>query len=583
MIVATAGHIDHGKTTLVKALTGVDTDRLPQEKARGISIDLGFAYWRAPAGEVVGFVDVPGHERFVHNMLAGVGAVDCVLLVVAADDGVMPQTREHLHIVDLLGVRRCFVVLTKADRVDAARLQQVGRDVQALLAGTVLEAAPLLLASAVSGAGMPAVKAALAEAAGHCRRESVSGRRLRYTVDRAFTVAGSGTVVTGTVIDGAVGAGDRLLLSPGGHEVRVRGIQKDGASAGRAQAGERCALNLAGIDLAHVHRGDCVLDAQLHAPTSRFDVQVRVLADEKHPLRHWTPVHVHLGTRAIAGRIALRRGEAIEAGATGFARILTDRPIAALHGDRFILRDQSARRTLAGGSVLDAFPSERRLPVAVRDLQLQAQALTSPHERLQALASCSAAGVDAAGFARNSNLDTEGLAAVLKRSGLVALGTGRQVMVVTRQRAEALAARRAPAAIDENPEHTRLWQLAQPALRHAGRAGLTVTLLAEATHAKEAVLLDMLHRRARLGETVRVRENRFYLRCTIDEFIEVARGAAAQAPDGRFTAARFRDDAGVGRTLAIQVLETLDRMGVTQRVADARMLRAAAAQPSPTH
>ena len=238
MIVATAGHIDHGKTTLVKALSGVNTDRLPEEKARGISIDLGFAYWRTPGDDLtIGFVDVPGHERFVRNMLAGVCGIDYVLLVVAADDGVMPQTVEHLHIVELLSVRRGIALITKIDRVAPQRLDEVVAGVRALLAPTGLAGIEVLPISANSGVGMDTLRATLAAAAKTLGRADQQGRGLRFAVDRVFSVAGSGTVVTGTVFNGMVVAGDRLMLSPAGTEVRVRGIQKDGKPATQAVAG----------------------------------------------------------------------------------------------------------------------------------------------------------------------------------------------------------------------------------------------------------------------------------------------------------------------------------------------------------
>jgi selenocysteine-specific elongation factor len=572
VIVATAGHIDHGKTTLVKALTGVDTDRLPQEKARGISIDLGFAYWKPSPQAVIGFVDVPGHERFVRNMLAGVCAIDYALLVVAADDGVMPQTREHLAIVDLLDIRQGIAVVTKCDRVDSARLEEVIAEVRALLAGTSLAGAQILPVSAANGEGMDELRQALAQAALGFHRGASQGRRLRYAVDRAFTVAGSGTVVTGTVFDGAVKTGDRVVLSPGGREVRVRGIQKDGRRAESAAAGERCALNLAGIELSQVQRGDWVVDPALHAPTARLDVELQVLAGEKNALAHWTPVHLHIGTRDVTARVSLRRGESVPPGGSGHARIVTDHPVVARHGDRFILRDQSAQRTIGGGVVLDAFPAPRRLAFEQRAKQLQAYSQADAAEALAALVSCMPSGVDAAQFARNYNLDAAELAATVERAELATVATGAQLTVVSREKAEALQRRRQAAPAPENPEHTRLWQLAEPVLLRAGRAGMTVPRLAEATRSKEAVLRDALHRRSASGDVVRVGEDRFYPRPVIGEFIAVAREVARSVPGGRFTAARFRDDAGVGRALAVQVLEALDRIGITRRVGDARVI-----------
>jgi len=226
VIIATAGHIDHGKTTLVKALTGVDTDRLPEEKKRGISIDLGFAYRKTDSGNVIGFVDVPGHERFVRNMLAGVCGIDYVMLIVAADDGVMPQTVEHLHIVDLLTIKHGIAVITKIDRVPAERVAEVAASVRTLLAPTALASIEVLPVSAISGDGIDKLRDMLANAAGEFGDREHAGRNLRYAIDRVFTIAGSGTVVTGTVFNGAVAVGDKLMLSPSGIEVRVRGIRK---------------------------------------------------------------------------------------------------------------------------------------------------------------------------------------------------------------------------------------------------------------------------------------------------------------------------------------------------------------------
>ena len=365
MIVGTAGHIDHGKTALVKALTGVDADRLPEEKARGITLDLGYAYVPAASGEVLGFVDVPGHERLVHNMVAGVTGIDFVLLVIAADDGPMPQTREHLQIVDLLGLRRGAVALTKIDVVDAARLEAVRRDVQDLLRGTTLEGAPVFPLSSRTGAGVEPLQRHLEQAAASGVHAASRGG-FRLAIDRCFTLKGAGVVVTGTVHAGSVKVGDELVLSPPGLRVRVRSLHAQDRPADLGQTGQRCALNLAGpgFEKALVRRGDWVVSAPLHVPVQRVDVQLRLLASEARPLAHWTPVHVHLGAADLTGRVALLESETLAAGAGALAQLVLDRAIGALAGDRFILRDQSAARTLGGGVVLDPFPPQRgrRLP-----------------------------------------------------------------------------------------------------------------------------------------------------------------------------------------------------------------------------
>jgi selenocysteine-specific elongation factor len=362
MIVATAGHIDHGKTLLVKALSGIDTDRLPEEKNRGISIDLGFAYLPTPDSGLLGFVDVPGHERFIRNMLAGVCGIDLALLVVAADDGVMPQTIEHLQILDLLNVSRAIAVINKIDRVSAPRVAEVADGIRLLLADTAVSEAPVLAVSALTGAGVAELRTRLFEQARVAAVRETRGRRFRYAIDRVFSVSGSGTVVTGTVFNGRVKLGDRLVISPDGLPVRVRGIQIHGKAAEQASAGSRCALNLTGdkLDKETIHRGDWVLDEAIHRPTNRLDASVKILAADKEPVAHWTPVHLHLGTAAVTARISVRRGESIAAGQSKIVQLILDRPIAALHGDRFILRDQSATRTIGGGIVIDPFAPANR-------------------------------------------------------------------------------------------------------------------------------------------------------------------------------------------------------------------------------
>ena len=306
MIIGTAGHIDHGKTALVRALTGVDTDRLKEEKARGITIDLGFAYLQAPNGEVLGFVDVPGHEKFVHNMLAGAGGIDFVLLVVAADDGVMPQTREHLAIVDLLGVARGVVAMTKVDLVTVERREAVRAEIARTLDGTGLAGCDIVAVSIVSGEGVEALRARLLTQAQTVEHGAANGR-FRLAVDRSFSLSGVGTVVTGTVLSGAVTVGDRVVVSPSGLSARVRSIHAQNRATERGQAGERCALNLAGDGIAKdlIHRGDVVLDPELHAPSDRIDARLRVLASERKPITQWTPVRLHHAAAEVGARVVL--------------------------------------------------------------------------------------------------------------------------------------------------------------------------------------------------------------------------------------------------------------------------------------
>ncbi len=629
MIVATAGHIDHGKTLLVKRLTGVDTDRLPEEKARGISIDLGFAYLPLSDGNLIGFVDVPGHERFIRNMLAGVCGIDFALLVVAADDGVMPQTVEHLNILDLLNVTHGAAVISKIDRVDEARVRQVAENVKALLAATRLAAIPLLPVSAVTGAGIDGLQQLLAREAAALTARRASGQRFRLAIDRAFTVAGSGTVVTGTVFNGTVKTGDKLMISPAGIPVRVRGIQIQGRPAETAQAGQRCALNLSGADLESVRRGDWVLDEAVHSPTQRIDARVTILAAEPHPLAHWTPVHLHLATADMTARVAIRRGEAIAPGASAVVQLILDKPIGALHGDRFILRDQSASRTLGGGVVLDPFVPAARRNSPARLAELAALEAPSPAAALAALCGISASGVDLARFEKTFNLTPERAAELYAAADLVAVGkegrTGiaralhaqlrekvianlagfhRQTPQAVGKEIETIRGELAPhlatavftsllrELVDErklevsgsvarlpghdatsNPEDEKLWQTIRPALEAAGFAPPPLRDLAPSLRLKEAIVKDFLHRKAKSGEVMKVTADRFYPRATLATLAAIARATAQAQPNGMFTAGQYRDATGVGRSLAIEILEFLDTLGITQRIGDTRKMR----------
>ena len=372
MIIGTAGHIDHGKTTLVRALTGVETDRLKEEKERGISIELGYAYTPLPSGEVLGIIDVPGHEKFVHTMAAGAVGIDHALLVVAADDGVMPQTREHLDIVLLLGVRQGSVALTKSDRVSPERLAQVQADIAALLAPTVLAGAPVFATAATQqgDAGVAALRAHLHNVAQSQPARAHSGL-FRLAVDRVFTLPGQGTVVTGTVFGGQVQVGDSLLHSASGQAVRVRSIHAQNQSSAQGLAGQRCALNLAGIAKESIHRGDWIADARVLQASERIDVRLRLLPDAPR-LMQWTPVHVHLGTAHHTAHIALLEGEHIEPGSEVRAQLVLSHPVYTVPGDRLIVRNAQASRTIAGGSVIDPFAPARKRRSFERVLALNA-------------------------------------------------------------------------------------------------------------------------------------------------------------------------------------------------------------------
>jgi selenocysteine-specific elongation factor len=630
MIVATAGHIDHGKTLLVKALSGVDTDRLPEEKNRGISIDLGFAYVPVPGAGLLGFVDVPGHERFVRNMLAGVCGIDLALLVVAADDGVMPQTIEHLQILDLLSVSRGIVAINKIDRVSAARVDEVSEAVRRLLAATALEGAALLPVSAATGTGIDALRTRLFEEARHIQARETSGRRFRYAIDRVFSVSGSGTVVTGTVFNGSVKVGDRVVVSPPGLAVRVRGIQVHGKAAEQVGAGSRCALNLTGekLDKDAIRRGDWVLDESIHRPTRRIDANVKVLAAESEPLAHWTPVHFHLGTEAVTGRVAVRRGESIAPGESRIVQIILDRPIGCLHGDRFILRDQSATRTIGGGTVVDPFAPTVRRNSPARQKTVAALSAAQPEEALQQLSTASE-GIDVAAFETAFNLDEATAQSLYRKLGIVVFGRGERIGVAATRRetlADAIVAevmrlhredpkslgvelaslpqrlqvrlpewlltqivrelaqarkveiagtrvRRPGHDATSNPEDEKLWQRILPALKNDVPLPPSIKELAEQLRLPDRTVSDFLHRKSRSGEPIKVMPDRFLLRSTVERLAQTAEATAGAKANGQFTAADYRDRCGASRKLSIEVLEYFDRIGFTQRIGDVRRIR----------
>ena len=632
MIVGTAGHIDHGKTSLVKALTGVDADRLKEEKARGITLDLGYAYTPLPDGEVLGFIDVPGHERLVHNMLAGATGIDFVLLVVAADDGPMPQTREHLAILDLLGLSRGAVALTKIDCVPEERVAQAQAEVESLLQGTALEGSPIFPLSAVNGAGVEPLRHYLEQAASALPNRPKSGRpeagNFRLAVDRCFTLAGTGTVVTGTVFSGSVRVGDQLLLSPAGIAVRVRGIHAQNRASETGLTGQRCALNLAGTDFdkQDVRRGDWVLAEPAHGPTQRLDVRLHLLAGADKPLRHWSPVHFHLGAVDVMARVALLEHDVLQPGETGFAQIVLDRTIGALRGDRFIIRDQSASRTVGGGRVLDPFPPERKRRTPERMAVLAALERPTAHAVLQGMLEATPTGIDLDRFALSCNLSPEEAEALRCAVPMVAIdGTAFPIQVweslrqavlerlaeehrqspetlgPTANQLRMLVAPRMVRSVFDSllaqlsaddlivksgpwlhlPEHRItlssgdqiIWHKVAPLLLDQPFQPPRVRDLANTLKVDEARMRLLLQQLAAMGEVYRVAHDHYFMPQPVEQLDAIAREIAAGQQDGKITAALFRDRIGTGRKLAIQILEFFDAGAVTRRAGDAHHLR----------
>ena len=428
VIVGTAGHIDHGKSALVRALTGIDPDRLEEEKRRGITIDIGFANLDLPGpdgGPIrVGFVDVPGHERFVRNMLAGIGGIDLVLLVIAADESIKPQTREHFDICRLLALQRGITVLTKADLVDADTLEVVTLEVADFLKGSFLDPAnsPIVAVSSKTGAGLDRLKSELARLAAEIPAKD-STAVFRLPIDRVFTMKGFGTVVTGTLISGTVHKEQELEVHPGGQRLRVRGVQVHGAAADEAIAGQRTALNLAGVETSELARGMMLTPPQMFRPIKRVSVTLDLLRSAK-PLRERARVHLHVFTAETIAEVSLLGAKQLQPGGSGLARLTLDDPLLLLPGDRFIIRQFSPVITIGGGRVLDAAEAPRRAKAGERLAFLQALAKGSPSDALLARVARRTAGSlslsDAVAETGWLQARVEELAAELSKAGKLA-------------------------------------------------------------------------------------------------------------------------------------------------------------------
>jgi selenocysteine-specific elongation factor len=631
MIVGTAGHIDHGKTSLVRALTGVDTDRLKEEKARGISIELGYAYVPVDgaAGEaepVLGFVDVPGHERLVHTMVAGAGGIDFALLVIAADDGVMPQTREHLAILDLLGVARGAVALSKADRVDAARLREVQAQVAALLEPTALRGAPVFPLDAMTAGdpGVAALRAFLHNAAAAAARRDESGV-FHLAVDRVFTLAGQGTVATGTVRAGRVHVGDSVTVMPAGVSVRVRGIHAQNRAADAGRAGQRCALNLAGIEREAIARGDWLADARLFRPSLRWDANLRLLPGAATLLRNWTPLHVHCGTAHQVAHAVLLDAERLGADESGRVQLVFDAPMCAVVGDRFIVRDAQAARTVGGGTILDADPPERRRRSPVRMAWLTSVERLLAGEGVAALLEQSPYGIALEDLVRLCTTEPERIALPdsayrietvqgsfvflaahwhalrervlaalrefharqpdeagadggrLRRLAVPALAEAAWQRLLADLLSDAAIRREGPwlhlpeHRVEPSEEERRLLQRLHPLIDAGGYDPPWVRDLAQAAGTGEDVVRRTLRRSAASGFTHQVVRDLFYTNARVAELAAVLGGLAHR--HGAVEAAQYRDALGIGRKRAIQILEFFDRVGYTRRARDAHVLR----------
>ena len=632
MIIATAGHVDHGKTELVKALTGIDTDRLLEEKARGLSVDLGFAYHTLPDNTILGFVDVPGHDKFIRNMLAGVAGIDLGLLVVAADDGVMPQTREHLAILSLMEIRQYIVALTKIDRVSSGRVYDVADQVDRLLTAQGHEGVTIYPVCAPENQGIGELMKALKSRVKAASAAWTAEHHFRMSIDRVFTLKGVGLVVTGMVFSGAVRKGESMTLSTDGSQVRVRGIRAHNTASNGAKAGERCAINIAGRGLNKevVRRGNWLMHPSLYAPTRRIDVEVKVLASETGPLKHWTPTHLHIGADHLSARVAVLSGGAIPAGGQGLAQLVVSRDAFAVHGDTFVLRDQSAQRTIAGGRVIDPFSPKRGRARPARIAALKAMQHRNVTDALRALTDGSETGVLLTPFSVAYNLPAPRLDMLIDRLSLRRVGQQSKQRVFCETQWHRLGAKvvgavkgfhrskpMSPGASVKDiqlalsphietsilevllgtlvaeqrlnsrgtrfhlPSHSirismrdqQLLDRVAPKL--APRSGTPLSLHQAAADLKvDLETLEMtLKTASRLGKMVLIGKNRYAPTHFVAKLGVVAERLAANSADRCFTTAEYRKQTTLGRNFVIDVLEYFDQIGFTERNGNTRYIR----------
>ena len=632
MIIATAGHVDHGKTELVKALTGIDTDRLLEEKARGLSVDLGFAYHTLPDNTILGFVDVPGHDNFIRNMLAGVAGIDLGLLVVAADDGVMPQTREHLAILRLMEIRQYIVALTKIDRVSSGRVYEVADQVDRLLTAEGHEGVTIYPVCAPENQGIGELMKALKSRVKAASAAWTAEHHFRMSIDRVFTLKGVGLVVTGMVFSGAVRKGESMTLSTDGSQVRVRGIRAHNTASNGAKAGERCAINIAGRGLNKevVRRGNWLMHPSLYAPTRRIDVEVKVLASETGPLKHWTPTHLHIGADHLSARVAVLSGGAIPAGGQGLAQLVVSRDAFAVHGDTFVLRDQSAQRTIAGGRVIDPFSPKRGRARPARIAALNAMQHRNVTDALRALTDGSETGVLLTPFSVAYNLPAPRLDMLIDRLSLRRVGQQSKQRVFCETQWHRLGAKvvgavkgfhrskpMSPGAsvkdiqlalsphietsilevllgtlVEEQRLNSRGTRFHLPshnirisvrdqqlldrvAPKLAPRSGTPLSLHQAAADLKvDLETLEMtLKTASRLGKMVLIGKNRYAPTHFVAKLGVVAERLAANSADRCFTTAEYRKQTTLGRNFVIDVLEYFDQIGFTERNGNTRYIR----------
>ncbi len=608
MIITLAGHVDHGKTSLVRALTGVDTDSMAEEKARGLTIDIGFAY--IPDAKL-GFVDVPGHHRFIHNMVAGVAAHQYALLVVAADDGPMPQTREHFQILSLLGLSAGVIALTKIDMVEPDRVDEVRLQLQELVANSFLQNASIIACSSLRGDGMAELRSHLETVAStFVKTQDKEPRYFRLPVDRAFNIRGSGTVVTGTTHSGSVSPDQTLTVFPDGQSVRVRSIRADNKPANKAVVGSRTALNITGVDVDEVPRGSWIT-SDTTAASSHLTIDLTLLADYPRKLRTWTPVHVYHATTHTTARLGLLSETTLEPGSTTRADLICDHPLLACSGDRLLIRDQGLDRTLGGGTVIDNEepPARRRqarrmnrlnalaaadsatafavlladgpvhwkkfaalwgLPASAPRTTIKSSTVVIGEETL--LASTWKAWQDAVLAAITSLLESDSTRTGVRENELPASVPKSYRPEILRQLMSSKRLAQTGGAYHP-PRHAAVLSPAQQGLLKRLTPLLEVTQppsvgdLAKVFGRVPTQMARELEALAKPGALIRVSDNRYFLPAAVDALATVVAELSTKGP---FDARTFRDASGIGRNAAIELLEYFDHLGYTRRQGDQR-------------
>ncbi|MBI37749.1 MAG: selenocysteine-specific translation elongation factor [Alphaproteobacteria bacterium] len=625
MIIATAGHIDHGKTLLVKAITGEDADRLPEEKKRGMTIDLGFAYQQYQEQKVIGFVDVPGHERFIGNMLAGVTGIDYALLVIASDDGPMPQTKEHLAILDILGISEGAVALTKIDRVESSRIEEVTKSTTSLLSSTNLNKFPIFPVSSVTGQGIKTLTDHLLQVTENTKDRMKKGG-FRLAIDRAFIKPGVGLVVTGTIFSGQIKVGDQVYLTNTMRSARVRDIRANNQSSEDGSTGQRCAINLTGIDKELVRRGDWVVSNPLMKTIKKIDVSLRILENEKRPFKHWTSVHIHLGAADVTGRVALLNNEKIPPGEASLAQLVLDTPIGAVAGDRFIIRDQSAQRTVGGGHVIDIFSPNRGRARKERVKMLEALNNKDDSIALEKALNLSPSGLDLELFSITRNLPVHQATKLAIALEAIIISPNQRTIALSKPiweilRDETLSAldkyhlnhsnKIGPSLlqlsqnlkrklmdgvfseivnslVDQNiilsdgmflyrpnrkpvldQKDLNLWKEIQPIITKTPFQPPVIHDLANEIGKSPEMVMTTLRQAAKTGFVIQVGKNRFFETSAIKSLANIFSDLSQSETQG-VSPRVFKDQTKIGRNLTIEILEFFDRSGLSKREGNTR-------------